>query len=229
VPYHLVSPSSEIAQCRQIILVRAPNWESTIGDLQLFERNRGGKWIPVQPGFPCVLGKKGLGWGIGLHGTGLPRDPRKWEGDGKAPAGVFRLNSCMGVVKETAGLHFPYRQLTATTEGVDDPRSRYYNRVVDRKLVDRVDWTSAEQMVRSDELYRWIVIVEHNWKPYAGLGSCIFLHTWQGQGVPTTGCTAMSRDHLEFLIHWLNVRKHPLLVQLPEAVYVSVQQNWQLP
>jgi L,D-peptidoglycan transpeptidase YkuD (ErfK/YbiS/YcfS/YnhG family) len=180
---------------------------------------------PCAARFPLCVRKEG----IGLHGTGLARDPRKQEGDGRAPAGVFRLNSCMGVFKATGSLHFPYRQMTATTEGVDDPRSRYYNRVVDRNLVDQMDWSSAEPMARSDESYQWIVIVEHNWKPYPGLGSCIFLHTWQSPRVPTTGCTAMSRDNLEFLIHWLNARKHPLLVQLPEAVYVSVQRSWQLP
>ena len=59
VPYQMVSPSTEIAQCRQLILVRVPSWKSTTGDLQLLERNRVGKWIPVRPGFPCVLGKRG--------------------------------------------------------------------------------------------------------------------------------------------------------------------------
>jgi L,D-peptidoglycan transpeptidase YkuD (ErfK/YbiS/YcfS/YnhG family) len=172
-----------------------------------------------------------LGWGIGLHGTGVDGDPRKREGDGRAPAGIFQLNTCMGVAsaKQALVIHFPYQQITAATEAVYDPRSLYYNRVVDRDTVDRVDWSTAEQMLRPDGLYRWIVVVEDNWRPYSGFGSCIFLHLWQGQGIPTIGCTAMRLEDLEFVVHWLDAKKRPLLVQLPEAVYLSLKQKWELP
>jgi L,D-peptidoglycan transpeptidase YkuD (ErfK/YbiS/YcfS/YnhG family) len=229
--YRLAAPTTEVAASNQLILVLVPDWNATSGTIQLFERIQAGKWSPVLLSFPCVVGKNGLGWGIGLHGNGVRGDPRKREGDGRAPAGVFRLNACMGVSSpgRTGALHFPYRQITATTEGVDDSRSRYYNRVVDRNTVDQVDWSSAEQMLRPDRLYQWVVIVEHNWKPYPGFGSCIFLHFWAGERVSTSGCTAMALDQLTFLVHWLNAEKHPLLVQLPESTYRTVRQSWQLP
>ena len=87
----------------------------------------------------------------------------------------------------------------------------------------------SEQMLRPDRLYQWVVIVEHNWKPYpasARASSCIF---WAGERVSTSGCTAMARDQLTFLVHWLNAEKHPLLVQLPESTYRTLRQSWQLP
>jgi L,D-peptidoglycan transpeptidase YkuD (ErfK/YbiS/YcfS/YnhG family) len=228
-PYQLATPINELAECKQMILVVVPSWKSTSGNIRLLERSPDGKWTGIRPSFPCVVGKNGLGWGIGLHGTGVMGEPRKKEGDGRAPAGIFRLNSCMGIAPLKTALRFPYRQITATTEAVYDSKSRYYNRVVDRTTVDRVDWASAEQMLRPDGLYRWIVVVEHNWKPYSGFGSCIFLHLWQGQGIPTIGCTAMSPEDLQFLVHWLDAEKHPLLVQLPEPVYLGLKQSWQLP
>jgi L,D-peptidoglycan transpeptidase YkuD (ErfK/YbiS/YcfS/YnhG family) len=230
-PYRLLEPSDELARCRQMMLVLVPSWESANGMVQLFERGRTRKWSTVRSSFPCVVGKNGLGWGIGLHGTGILGEPRKKEGDGRAPAGIFRLNSCIGVfpAKKAGVLHFPYRQTTATTMAVYDPRSRYYNRVVDRIMVKRIDWSGAEQMLRPDGLYQWAVVVEHNWKPYPGYGSCIFLHLWLGKGIPTIGCTAMSPTDLKFLVHWLDAKKNPLLVQLPQTTYLSRKQKWELP
>jgi L,D-peptidoglycan transpeptidase YkuD (ErfK/YbiS/YcfS/YnhG family) len=231
VPCRLLAPADELARCEQMILVLVPSWKSVGGVMQLFERSRTGRWITVRPGFPCVVGKNGLGWGIGLHDTGIPGEPRKKEGDGRAPAGIFRLNSCVGVVpaKEAGLIRMPYHQTTATTVAVYDPRSRYYNRVVDRDTVKRVDWSGAEHMLRPDGLYQWVVVVEHNWKPYPGYGSCIFLHLWLGKGIPTIGCTAMALDNLKFVVHWLNSKKHPLLVQLPEGVYRNLRRQWSLP
>ena len=230
-PYRLLVPSDELVRCRQMILALVPSWESANGTIQLFERSPTGRWVTVRSSFPCVVGKSGLGWGIGLHGTGILGEPRKKEGDGRAPAGIFRLNDCIGITpaKKAGVLHIPYRQATPTTVAVYDPRSRYYNRVVDRITVKRVDWSGAEQMLRPDGLYQWVVVVEHNWKPYPGYGSCIFLHLWLGKGIPTIGCTAMSLADLKFVVHWLDANKNPLLVQLPEPVYLMLKSRWKFP
>jgi len=230
-PYRLIIPRKELAECKQMILVLTPRWKSISGGIQVCERSSTGRWMTVRRNFPCVVGRSGLGWGIGLHGTGADGDPQKREGDGRAPAGIFQLNNCMGVAsaKQALVIHFPYQQITAATEAVYDPKSRYYNRVVDRSTVDRIDWASAEQMLRPDGLYRWVVVVEHNWNSYPGFGSCIFLHLWLGEGIPTIGCTAMSLEDLKFLVYWLDANKHPLLVQLPEIAYRNLRQTWSLP
>jgi D-alanyl-D-alanine dipeptidase len=63
----------------------------------------------------------------------------------------------------------------------------------------------------------------------AGRGSCIFLHIWAGPSKGTAGCTAMPQPRLETLLRWLDAKKRPLLVQLPEAVYARLRDAWRLP
>ncbi len=178
-----------------------------------------------------MLGRAGLAWGIGLHGTGQAAGENKREGDGKAPAGVFPLIEAFGFNSpEDAELggRFRYRQLTQAMEGVDDPASRHYNRIVDTGAVGGRDWKSSEPM-RRIEPYRWGAVVGHNWNQVPGAGSCIFLHVWEGAGVPTSGCTAMPEDQMLRLVRWLDRAKNPLLVQLPAAEYASRRAAWKLP
>jgi D-alanyl-D-alanine dipeptidase len=100
---------------------------------------------------------------------------------------------------------------------------------VDRTTVSP-DWNSSEHMLRSDDLYRWGVVVDHNADPpRPGAGSCIFLHIWRGPGQPTVGCTAMPQENLESVLGWLDPAKKPLLVQLPESEYQRLKRKWKLP
>jgi D-alanyl-D-alanine dipeptidase len=123
----------------------------------------------------------------------------------------------------------PYLSLTPSVECVDDARSKFYTRVLDRASVVP-DWNSSEQMLRPDGEYRWGVVVDHNTDPVtAGAGSCIFLHIWLGPGVGTTGCTAMSQEQLEGLLARLDPARRPLLVQLPRPEYKKLRRHWKLP
>jgi D-alanyl-D-alanine dipeptidase len=160
-----------------------------------------------------------------LKGSG----PLKKEGDGKAPAGVFRLSTAFGFAGTAPGLKMPYTSLTPTVECVDDVNSRRYNLIVDRNRVSNVDWRSSEKM-RAVDGYRWGVVVDHNASPpVAGRGSCIFLHIWAGPEKGTAGCTAMEQPNLEAMLRWLDAKKNPLLVQLPEAEYTRLRSLWKLP
>ena len=119
--------------------------------------------------------------------------------------------------------------LTSSIECVDDPDSRYYGRIVDRASVDQVDWKSSEKM-SSIPQYRWGVIVSYNMdQPVRGDGSCIFLHQWRGSTNGTSGCTAMSPEDIEALVHWMNGQVRAVLVQLPEPEYERLRTHWQLP
>jgi D-alanyl-D-alanine dipeptidase len=222
---------SPLARSRQLILVTTQGWDSVEGTLQRFERKKSkSAWQPVGPAFPVVVGRGGLGWGAGLNketGDG----PVKKEGDGKAPAGVFALGTAFGFApaSEAAWLKLPYTPLDEGTECVDDTSSRRYNLVVERSGLRDVDWKSSERM-REVEGYRWGVVVEHNAKPrVAGRGSCIFLHIWSGPDKGTAGCTAMEQQNLEKLLRWLDRKKRPVLVQLPEAEYARLRARWKLP
>jgi D-alanyl-D-alanine dipeptidase len=166
-----------------------------------------------------------------LHSDVPPGVRPKKEGDGKSPAGVFSLLESFGyaTAAESGIQTFPYRPLTPNTEGVDDPQSRSYNRIVEYTPGAPKDWNSAEQMLRNDELYRWGVVVGHNTKPFAGAGSCIFLHLWEGPTKGTAGCTAMPLEKIEALVRWLDASKKPLLVQLPREEYERLKKDWELP
>src|SRR2546429_9174503 len=74
------------ADCSQIIVALAPDWNSMHGKLQLFERSRGGSWAAIAPAGPVLFGKKGLAWGSGLAGQGEPGLSKK-ERAGRAPPG----------------------------------------------------------------------------------------------------------------------------------------------
>ena len=214
----------------QLVVVTAADWTTVTAEMRCFERpDRDSIWREVLPQWNAVVGRAGVAWGIGLH-----RDshdgPFKREGDGKAPAGMFRLVEAFGFVSaQDAKLsRFPYRQLTNDSEGIDDPASRYYNRIVDARTVPRKDWNTSELM-RRPEPYRWGAVVAHNWNQVPGAGSCIFLHVWEGAGIPTSGCTAMAEEHMVRVLRWLDRSKHPVLVQLPIAEYRRQQSAWKLP
>src|SRR5204863_8286913 len=78
------------ADCWQLIVAIAPDWNSMRGKLQLFERTHGGDWSAITSAVPVLFGKNGLAWGIGLTGQDEP-GLRKKERDGRAPAGVFAI------------------------------------------------------------------------------------------------------------------------------------------
>ena len=223
--------ASPLARSRQLILVTTRDWDAVEGTLRRFERkNEKAEWQVVGAAIPVVVGRGGMGWGAGLNAqTG--EGPLKKEGDGKAPAGVFKLGPAFGfdTTAEASWLRMPYTPLTPTVECVDDVGSRRYNLIVDRDAVGDVDWKSSEHM-RSVEGYRWGVVVEHNSNPsVAGRGSCIFLHVWAGPEKGTAGCTAMTQPNLEELMRWLDSKKRPLLVQLPEAESARLRAAWRLP
>jgi D-alanyl-D-alanine dipeptidase len=222
----------------QMIVVTTPNWNSVSGQLQRFQRVRPGKrWKAVGSPTPIVVGKNGMGWGSGAPAPRYPdvpspqdRDPAKKEGDGKSPAGDFRLGPAFGYsAQPLAGLKLPYTPLTPTVECVDDVTSRYYNRIVDRATVTP-DWQSSEHMASEGEAYRWGAVIEHNANPIVpGVGSCVFMHIWAGPSQGTAGCTAMPQDQLEPILTWLDPAASPILVQLPQEQYKKLKKPWHLP
>src|SRR4029453_13006384 len=76
--------------CTQLMLGIAPTWDSTRGELRLFERPRGGDWKIVAGPFPVLFGKNGLAWGTGISGQNQPGLQKK-ERNGRAPAGIFEI------------------------------------------------------------------------------------------------------------------------------------------
>ena len=222
-----ISPST-----RQLVTAVIPDWDATTAELRLWTRDGDGPWQPAGAAWQGVIGRTGAAWGVGLHGSGAPSGrsgPRKHEGDGKSPAGVFALTASFGYAGSPpprAGL--PYTPVDARWKCVDDPASRHYNQILDERTVTK-DWASAEDMRRTDDVYTWVVEVAHNAVRTGGDGSCIFLHVWSGPGSATVGCTAMPEDKLVALLAGLSADAAPMFVLLPRAEYDALAPTWRLP
>ena len=235
------SASAAIARSRQLVVVTTPAWDAKTGVLQRYARAAGG-WQPVGTAVKIVVGASGLAWGLGLHGgSGGLDEPRKMEGDGRAPAGIYALTRVLGKLSApTSGL--PSTKVEQGAVCVDDVTHPEYNHLLPAGTPK--SWKSAEQLVRKDWLYDLIVVVDQNHaearaaevtagtdplNPVAGRGSCVFLHVWRKEGSGTAGCTAMETSDLKDVVGWLDARFSPLLVQLPRQTYAKVKDTWGLP
>lgn len=249
------APSSEPAAgafsldtvgAEQVVQVTTREWHSDVARLTRFEKV-GGVWMQVGAAIEVVVGENGLGWGLGLHPLGVG-EPRKVEGDGRAPAGVFRLLSAFGPIAPPVKTRLPWLRTADGLVCVDDPRGGAYNRLVDENATPTVpepdggvaapvqrSYRSAEPMWRDDGLYELGLLVDQNGfgdttaLVVPGRGSCTFLHIWKRKGRATQGCTAMARADLEKLVEWLDPEKKPVLVQLPLPEMVKRRIPWRLP
>jgi D-alanyl-D-alanine dipeptidase len=223
-------PPAALGSARQLVLVVTPDWTSVRGELRRFERTSTGEpWRPVGVPGPIVVGRSGMAWDPLI--TPVVPGPQKAEGDGRSPAGAFSLGTAFGYAPatEASWLKLPYLQVVEGIECVDDPASRVYNQIVNRRRSDRPDWNSSEKMRGVGEAYRWGVVVNYNTPAVATRGSCIFLHIGGEGGRGTAGCTAMSPDLLRQMLAWLDAAASPALVQLPRVAYDALGQPWALP
>ena len=195
----------------QLIVVMTPDWQATQGTLQRYDKHFL-RWRAVGAPIAVVIGRGGLVL-------------QKREGDGKSPAGTFRLGTAFGFAS-SADTKLPYLPLRPTTECVDDSSSTFYNQIVER--TPSADWKSSEKM-RGISLYKWGVVVNYNSPPIPGAGSCIFLHVWRDPRSTTSGCTAMAEDDLLTLMRWLDPKQSPRLVQLPRDEYEQRRHDLSLP
>lgn len=216
----------------QAVVVTTADWNAVTGKARIYERKSAkSPWKAVGAEFPIVVGRSGMAWGAGLNE--LPSDTGrlllKTEGDGKSPAGIFALTSAFGSAEKANFIKFPYTKLEEYTECVDDVNSNHYNKIVDRMKVGVFDWKSSEKMLEVGEQYDLGIFVEHNSERQKGGGSCIFLHIWKDETTGTAGCTAMARASIESVFKTLDVKKNPVLIQLPVDSYAQFQIKWNLP
>jgi L,D-peptidoglycan transpeptidase YkuD (ErfK/YbiS/YcfS/YnhG family) len=212
-------PHSLPIETRQLLVVRTESWASAVGNLQRYQKI-GERWRAIGKPIPVSVGKNGLAWGRGIY-LNARRVPAKVEGDGCAPAGIFRLGPAFGYApRSPAGCRLIYRAITERDYFVDAPAADEYNRwvTIPAGKLNQPEklWPSFERMKRLDRLYELGIVVQQNDHPVVkGRGSAIFFHVWRNPGVPTVGCTAMARDDLLALLQWLEPRQEPLLVQAP--------------
>ena len=121
-PRTAVLPSAEIDASQQVVVVVTPSWTSTTGTMTRFERaTPTSAWNRIEAPIPLVVGRTGIAWGVGFDNVSSD-GPHKHEGDGKAPAGMFPLDTAFGFAPRDSmqNVRLPYVQLRPTTDCVDD-------------------------------------------------------------------------------------------------------------
>ncbi|MFG1477535.1 L,D-transpeptidase family protein [Xanthobacter sp. V4C-4] len=139
----------------------------------------GGRAIPV------ALGRSGV-------------SPDKREGDGRTPAGRWRILAVL--YRPDAGprpaTRLPCRPIAPADGWCDAPRHRLYNRQVRLPFP-----ASHERLWREDGLYDLLLVLDHNTRPrVAGRGSAVFVHVARPGLRPTEGCVALPRAELRRLL-----------------------------
>ena len=216
----------------QIVLVVSRTQSADAAKMVLFDRE-GDSWRFKQTA-PAVIGANGMAWGRGLHDSRESRGEEvKREGDGRSPEGVFELSGAYGYrPKDAVNIRFPYTQTTPDMVCIDEVRSAYYAMIVksDSVGLDPSDMPSHEDMLRDDNLYKYLIVVGHNTADTErGAGSCIFIHLWRDERTATAGCTAVSEPVMLQLLGWLDPSKKPVLVQLTRKNYNRLKAVWGLP
>ena len=128
--------------------------------------------------------------------NGLTRYKR--EGDGKTPIGEFELGIILGThLKEKNKNRLGYMQINKDMYWVDDPKSKYYNQLVEISEVKK-DWNSAEHLIDYPIQYEYLIEIKTNPNNISGKGSAIFLHC-TNYGA-TAGCVAVDKETMKKII-----------------------------
>jgi len=203
----LISFQILLFSSQQIILVVAKDFSASKADLEFYEDNKLLLKTEVN------LGTNGLGWGLGEYKLVQKKDdPVKYEGDKKAPAGVFKLTNIFGYAY-SSNYKLPYLHTDKELICVDDSKNNFYNHIIQA----HGDEKSFEYMKRKDQQYKYGVTVEHNKLGVVKRGSCIFLHIEKYEGASTAGCTSMKEEKLIKIINALDQDKSPLIIQIPKS------------
>ncbi len=216
---------------RQLVVVTTSDWNSNQGTLQTFMKSDRG-WQPAAAAIPITIGREGAAWGVGLHP--MQAGLAKKEGDGRSPAGVFRIGNAFGY---PASVHtaLRYKGMSDSDYCIDVSTSPLYNRIVDARVVGKKAIEGSTEPMRrdihagGDHRYKLGFVIEHNNNGATALGSCIFAHIWKSPGEPTSGCTAMDESAMEALLAWLQPEENPIFVLLPQQEYARLRVEWNLP
>ncbi len=225
------------ADCEQAIIGMAKGWDNSHVVLSLVEKNSKGQWVRVLGPYAGRLGKNGLVWGLGLHQN--PKNARtKKEGDGRSPAGIFRVGGLWTTTNTPVKRHrsIPEVRVTAADLWVSDvSQPKLYNRYIRLPHAARTPWEIKERMRLNDYPHSIKMLICHNTeetpgRPVVGAGSSIFFHIWRRSGQSATlGCTTMDEKVLRAFIAYLNPKKKPVYILLTNKEYMKYRKDWRLP
>ncbi len=121
---------------------------------------------------------------VGQNGIGKTK-----EGDKKTPTGTFNLKTPFGI-KKNPGTSLDYVRVTKYHYWCGTSGSKYYNRLIDTRVIDRARTGSDEYLISYKGAYNYCAFIDYNASGKAGKGSCIFLHC-TGSKKYTAGCVAV--------------------------------------
>lgn len=223
--------------CTQAVVGMTEGWDSPQAKVYLVEKDRAGKWQRVLGPVAARLGRNGAVWGLGLHTNPVGAVTKK-EGDGRTPAGVFRIGGLWTTTSTPVKHHrrIPEVRVDARDLWVSDPKTPHlYNRYVRLDHPATTAWELREQMKQNDYAHSIKLQICHNapdtpGRPVPGAGSSIFFHIWRSGGkYPTAGCTAMGEQNLRAIIARLNPDRKPVYIMLPREAYARYRTEWRLP
>lgn len=131
---------------------------------------------------------------------------KKIEGDRKTPLGIFSLGIIMGTHKKIRTIEpLKYIQINEDMYWVDDPKSKFYNKLVNIKEIKQ-DWDSAEHLIEYPIQYEYLIEIKTNPKNIPNQGSAIFLHCINKykENKNTSGCIAIESEEMKKLITCIN-------------------------
>jgi L,D-peptidoglycan transpeptidase YkuD (ErfK/YbiS/YcfS/YnhG family) len=191
------SPAGAVITGNQLLVAAAESRDTSLVELYALARTPRG-WEITRGPFPGIIGRNGFA---------LPGEKR--EGDGRAPTGLFALESAFGYAPAIDS-RMPYRQATENDLWVDDVQSPDYNTWVKR---GESSANSFEMMKMADHRYKLGLVTGYNRNPIVkGLGSAIFAHMWLEEGYTTTGCLAFDENEMVRLLSWLDPAEQPQIL-----------------
>jgi len=206
---------ARLAAATRLLLVVAQDMDAHTAVARMYERGSAdASWARVGRPKPVVLGRHGLGWSWDQASLGAHDQPRKREGDGRTPAGVFGIDHAFGFAPQGPGQH--YLQLRAGNNFcVDDPHSPSYNKIVAMSTLP--GGTSGEDM-GTIALYRRGLLIAFPTSREEKGGSCIFIHVWRGRSSPTSGCIALSEGDVAQIQEWASDERALVAILPKEAL-----------
>ncbi|HAY50255.1 L,D-transpeptidase family protein [Thalassospira sp.] len=130
--------------------------------------------------------------------NGITDADSKTEGDGKTPAGRWKLRYVMYRAdrRSCPKTRLPVTTISFSDGWCDDPAHPSYNCPVRLPFKG-----SHEKLWRDDVLYNIVVVLGHNDSPpVPGKGSAIFMHIAKPDYSGTEGCIALAEQDLETLL-----------------------------
>jgi L,D-peptidoglycan transpeptidase YkuD (ErfK/YbiS/YcfS/YnhG family) len=135
--------------------------------------------------FKCALGKAGIG-------------NKKFEGDKITPSGIFAITKIYYRADRVKKISSKYKLIKITKKmgWCDDPKSKKYNQLI--KIPTKYN---HEILYRRDNIYDLILVLNYNMKPVIkNKGSAIFIHVARKNYKKTSGCIALKKADLIYLI-----------------------------